>query len=74
MMTHPMLIKEVQQQRFNELLQEAEKERLLKQIGVSRPSLCANILAGVGSILITVGQKLEAQEQSNAAVPNVVNR
>ncbi|NIP25966.1 MAG: hypothetical protein GWO38_19640 [Phycisphaerae bacterium] len=51
--------------RFNELLQEAEAERRYQRIKGNRPSL----LQRSGDFLISLGQQLKAQAQSNPTIP-----
>ncbi len=61
----PMFVREFHNRRYNELLQEAQKRRLLKEARADRPSPYASILSRVGGILITIGRSLEAQYPSS---------
>jgi hypothetical protein len=61
----PMLLTEVYRSRYNDLLKEAQKERLPKEAEADRPSPYARILSRMGGILIIVGLSLGAQNPSN---------
>lgn len=61
----PMLLTDLFESRYNDLLKEAQKERLPKEARAGRPSPYASILSRVGGILITVGLSLGAQNPSN---------
>ncbi len=64
MMFHLMLEREIDHLRYNDLLREAQKQRLINEARADRPSPYASILSRVGGILISVGRSLQAQSPS----------
>ena len=63
-MMDPMTMRTLQDHRIRDMLREAEKRQLLKEARANRPSLYARLLLHMGSVLITVGRKLQAQAPS----------
>ena len=62
MMQIPLqLMMEIAKTRQNELLQEAARERLLRQARATRHNLLDRALAGIGDLLISLGQELQEQ-------------
>lgn len=49
----------VKEEQWKDLLREAEKERLIREIRGTRPGLLDRVLASVGGLLISVGTKLQ---------------
>lgn len=68
---HPMviemLIETKTETRYHRLLQEAETDRLLKQLEANNLGLRERILPKLGDLLIAAGQKLKATQTSEAA-------
>ena len=48
--------------RHNERLQAGAEEKHYKTRGVSGPSLPRQVLSSLGNVLVTVGQKMKAQD------------
>jgi len=69
----PTTMMTLQDHRIRDMLREAEKRQLLKEAKANQPSLYARILPRMGSILITVGRKLEAQAPSVATAVSAVD-
>ncbi len=59
--------------RHSEMLQEAAYKRHVKNVGVS--AVRSRVLTGIGSFLVSIGQKLKAQphqsEPATVSVPRV---
>lgn len=66
-MTHPTLIEKDAEIRYQQLLQEAEAERLYQRLRGNSPSLWQR----AGDLLITVGQTLKAQAPSSSTTPSL---
>ena len=47
--------------RMHELLEEAERVRLIRQAKASRPNQMDSVLASMGDLLISVGERLQAR-------------
>ena len=62
-----LLIPEMIKARRDDLLQEAERERLLREARSAERSFLARVLAGIGGFLIAAGQRL--QEPHISAMP-----
>jgi len=54
-----LLIPEIVRARRDDLLQEAERERLLREARSAERGFLARTLAGIGGFLIATGQKLQ---------------
>lgn len=66
-MTHPTLIEKDAEIRYQQLLQEAEAERLYQRLKGNNSSLWQR----AGDLLITVGQTLKAQAPSSSTTPSL---
>ena len=55
--------------RMNELLEEAERNRLIRQANANRPNPLDSVLAGVGDLLVSVGERLQARRVQVAPQP-----
>lgn len=66
-MTHPTLIEKDAEIRYQQLLQEAEAERLYQRLKGNNSSLWQR----AGDLLITVGQTLKAQAASSSTTPSL---
>ena len=58
-MLTPPLIPEIAKARRDDLLQEVERERLVREARSAEQSFLDRTLAGIGSFLIAAGQKLQ---------------
>jgi len=56
------LILEMDRMRRQELYEEAERYRLLRQASPTTPRLLDRILANIGSFLISAGERLQARQ------------
>ena len=65
-MIHPMMMSENGKLRHNELLKEAQAERLYQSLKGNTPSLWQRMLTGLGAVLINSGQKLKGQSQTGS--------
>ncbi len=52
----------------NELLQDAEKDRLIRQARAAHPGLSVRIRIRLGQCLVTLGQKLQEQPKLSSAL------
>ncbi len=72
-----LLIPEIVKARRDDLLQEAQHERLLRKARPAERSLLARTLAGIGGFLIAAGQKLQdpyIKESPNPLIPAPTSR
>ena len=58
-MSHPDIISELIKMHRHELLEEAKKHKLIKQIRFHRPRLADHLLLSFSEFLIAQGRKLE---------------
>jgi hypothetical protein len=66
---NPDLHQVVATDRMNELLKEAERDRLTRQANANRPNPLNAVLVGVGDLLISVGKRLQARRVQVAPQP-----
>jgi hypothetical protein len=59
----------VAKDRMSDLLAEAERTRLVRQARANRPNRFDAVLAGVGDLLITAGERLQARRLPVAPQP-----
>ena len=58
-MLHPEMLSELTKMHQRELLEEAKKNRLIKQIKFDRPRLVDHLLLSFSEFLVAQGRKLE---------------
>ncbi len=61
---NPLVMEVIANQRHADLLHEAETYRLLNELEAQRPAQYVSILAHMGNIFTTVGQKLRRAHHS----------
>lgn len=64
LITDPQLSLRIVETIQNDVLQEAERDRLMQEANPASPALQDQVLAGVGGLLITLGTKLQGQQMS----------
>ncbi len=68
-MSHPDIISELIKMRRRELLEEAKKNALIKQIRFHRPRLADHVLLSFSEFLIAQGRKLEKRVRQRSGIP-----
>ena len=68
-MSHPDIESELIKMRRRELLEEAKKQTLIKQIRFHRPRLTDHVLLGFSEFLIAQGRKLEKRVRQRSGIP-----
>lgn len=56
------MIKALSEMRLRGRLEEVERNRLLREAGIVRPRMRARMLAGLGRLLVAIGEKLQGQK------------
>jgi hypothetical protein len=64
LITDPQLSLRIVETIQNDVLQEAERDRLMQEVNPASPALQDQVLAGVGGLLISLGTKLQGQQMS----------
>ena len=68
-MSHPDIVSELLKMHRRELLEEAKKHALLKQIRVHRPRLADHLRLRFSEFLIAQGRKLEKRVRQRSGIP-----
>jgi hypothetical protein len=68
-MSHPDIVSELIKMRRRELLEEAKKHALIKQIRFHRPRFADHVLLSFSEFLIAQGRKLEKRVRQRSAIP-----
>jgi hypothetical protein len=68
-MFHPDIVSELIKMHQSELLEEAKKNKLIKQIRFYRPRLADHLLLSISEFLIAQGWKLEKRVRQRSGIP-----
>jgi hypothetical protein len=68
-MSHPDIVSELIKMRRRELLEEAQKHALIKQIRFHRPRFADHFLLSFSEFLIAQGRKLEKRARQRGGIP-----